>query len=198
MSKKPESNFTNMVLRLFIVVAVAGVALGFVYSQTFDVIAAAKKKKLETAIGNVVPAFDTLVTYTVMPATGKDSLTFYEAYSNDSLVGIAIATYTEKGFSGVFKIMVGFAPDGRIINTAVLEHKETPGLGDKMDKKKSKWSVQFNGKNPANYKLKVTKDGGDVDAITAATISSRAFCDATQRAYDALEADNKKGGKDAK
>lgn len=182
-----------MVLRLFIVVAVAGLALGFVYAQTYDVIAKAKKKKLEKAIGNVVPAFDTLVSYAVMPTTGKDSLRFYEAYLNDSLVGVAIATYTEKGFSGVFKIMVGFAPDDIIINTAVLEHKETPGLGDKMDKKKSKWSFQFNGENPANYKLKVSKDGGDVDAITAATISSRAFCDAIQRAYDALKAHKKKG-----
>ncbi|MCK5856804.1 MAG: RnfABCDGE type electron transport complex subunit G [Bacteroidales bacterium] len=192
MGKKPESTFINMVSRLFAVVAVAGAALGFVYMQTFDVIQAAKKKKLETAIGNVVPAFDTLITYKVMPATGKDSITFYEAYANKELVGTAIATYTEKGFSGVFKIMVGFSPDGTIINTAVLEHKETPGLGDKMDKKKAKWSIQFNDKNPKTYILKVTKDGGNVDAITAATISSRAFCDATQRAYDALEA---KGGK---
>jgi len=195
MSKKPESNFTNMVVRLFIVVAISGLALGFVYVQTFDVIEAAKQKKLEQAIGNVVPTFDTLVTFKVMPSTGKDSLTFYQAYANDSLVGTAIATYTEKGFSGVFKIMVGFAPDGTIINTAVLQHKETPGLGNKMEKKVSNWSNQFSGKNPANYKLKVTKDGGDVDAITAATISSRAFCDATKRAYDALMAQKKKGGK---
>jgi len=196
MSKKPESTFINMVLRLLVVVGAAGAVLGFVYMQTFDVIAAAKQKKLQEAIGKVVPAFDTLVVYSRMPDTGKDSLTFYEAYKNDSLVGTAIETYTEKGFSGVFKIMVGFDTQGVIIKTSVLEHKETPGLGDKMDKKKSDWSNQFNGKNPANYNLKVTKDGGDVDAITAATISSRAFCDATQRAYNALEAEKKKGGKD--
>jgi len=196
MGKKPESNFVNMFVRLLVIVIIAGGLLGVVYTQTYDVIAAAKQKKLEAAIGYVVPVFDTLNTFKVMPATGKDSLTIYDAYSKDSLVGIAVATYTEKGFSGVFKIMVGFTPDGTIINTAVLEHKETPGLGDKMDKKKSNWSTQFNGKNPADYKLKVTKDGGDVDAITAATISSRAFCDATQRAYNALEAEKKKGGKD--
>ncbi|RLD43827.1 MAG: FMN-binding domain-containing protein [Bacteroidetes bacterium] len=193
MSKKPESTFMNMVIRLFIIVGLAGAVLGFVYIQTFDVIAAAKKKKLEEAIGQVVPAFDTLNVYTRMPATGKDSITFYEAYKNDSLVGTAIATYTEKGFSGVFKIMVGFDPQGVIINTSVLEHKETPGLGDKMDKSKSDWSIQFNGKDPKTYKLTVTKDGGDVDAITAATISSRAFCDATDRAYKTYK---EKGGND--
>ncbi len=183
MSKKPESTFINMVLRLFIVVGVAGAVLGVVYVQTFDVIAAAKKKKLEEAIGKVVPAFDTLNVYTRMPDTGKDSLVFYEAYNNNKLVGTAIKTYTEKGFSGVIRIMVGFDTNGVIINTAVLEHKETPGLGDKMDISKSKWCTQFNGKNPETYKLTVTKDGGDVDAITAATISSRAFCDAADRAY---------------
>ena len=191
MSKKPESTFLNMVLRLFIIVGVAGAVLGFVYVQTFDVIAAAKQKKLQDAIGKVVPAFDTLVVYSRMPDTGKDSLTFYEAYSKDELVGTAIETYTEKGFSGVFKIMVGFDPQGVIIKTSVLEHKETPGLGDKMDKKKSDWSNQFNGKDPKTYKLSVTKDGGNVDAITAATISSRAFCDAMTRAYKTYK---KEGG----
>ncbi|RLD46524.1 MAG: FMN-binding domain-containing protein [Bacteroidetes bacterium] len=192
MGKKPESNFVNMLVRLLVIVSVAGLALGVVYTQTFDVIAAAKQRKLEAAIGNVVPEFDTLRTVKVMPATGKDSITFFEAYSNDQLVGTAVETYTDKGFSGRFKLMIGFDPNGIILNTAVLEHKETPGLGDKMDIAKSDFSVQFKGKDPESFKLKVKKDGGDVDAITAATISSRAFCDATQRAYDALKSE---GGK---
>ncbi len=87
--------------------------------------------------------------------------------------------------------MVGFVDGDVISGTSVLEHKETPGLGDKMDKKKADWSDQFAGKNLTEYTLKVTKDRGDVDAITAATITSRAFCDATQRAYDELK---KQGG----
>ncbi len=186
MGKKPESTFVNMVARLLAVVSVAGLALGLVYTQTYDVIQAAKKAKLEAAIGEVVPVFDTLFISKVMPATGKDSITFYKAYMNEELVGTAIETYTDDGFSGRIKIMVGFDPNGIIINTAVLEHKETPGLGDKMDKSKGKWPEQFKGKDPKIFTLKVTKDKGSVDAITAATISSRAFCDAAQRAYDAL------------
>ena len=97
-----------------------------------------------------------------------------------------------KGFSGKIEIMAGFLPSGTINNTAVVSHKETPGLGDKMDVKKSDFPIQFMGKNPATYKLAVTKDGGDVDAITAATITSRAFCDAVDRAYKAFEKENKK------
>jgi electron transport complex protein RnfG len=72
------------------------------------------------------------------------------------------------------------------VDISVLQHKETPGLGTKMTEEK--FLVQFRGKNPGSFPLKVKKDGGQVDAITAATISSRAFCDALQRAYDALNA----------
>ena len=83
--------------------------------------------------------------------------------------------------------MVGVLPDGSINKVAVVSHKETPGLGDKMDSKKSNFSIQFEGKNPETFKLKVKKDGGDVDAITASTITSRAYCDAVERAFKALK-----------
>jgi len=118
-----------------------------------------------------------------------DSLTFYFANKGDKQVGTAIETYSNKGFGGRIDIMIGLLDNGTIYNTAVLAQKETPGLGDKMQKSKSDFSVQFNGKNPAEFRLKVKKDGGDVDAITAATISSRAFCDAIRRAHDAYEKD---------
>ena len=81
--------------------------------------------------------------------------------------------------------MVGLLPDGTINDISVLEHKETPGLGDKMDKKKSGFSLQFQGKDPVDFTISVTQDGGDIQAITASTVSSRAFCDAVIRAYNA-------------
>lgn len=71
--------------------------------------------------------------------------------------------------------MVGFLPDGTIHRVETLSHNETPGLGDKIDRSKSDFSVQFEGKNPRTFRLAVRKDGGDVDAITASTISSRAY-----------------------
>ena len=71
-----------------------------------------------------------------------------------------------------------------------MQHKETPGLGDKTDSKKSNWNKQFREKDPSKFSLVVSKDGGDVDAITAATISSRAYCDAVQRAYDVFIENN--------
>lgn len=184
---KKESSFVNMVLTLFIVTAIAALALGGVYNATKGPIAIAKRLKIERAIGEVLPAFDSVTEYKVLPAGGKDSLTFYLATKEGESVGTAIRTYTDEGFSGRFWIMVGFVDGDVISGTSVLEHKETPGLGDKMDKKKADWPDQFKGKNLTEYNLKVTKDRGDVDAITAATITSRAFCDAAQRAYDELK-----------
>ena len=100
-------------------------------------------------------------------------------------MGYAVKTFTDKGFGGHVEMMAGFLPDGTIYNVIVLQHKETPGLGTKMTE--PKFSNQFLGKNPASFKLKVKKDGGQVDAITAATVSSRAYCDALQRAFDSCK-----------
>jgi electron transport complex protein RnfG len=191
---KKESTFFNMVSPLFLVTAIAATALGYVYEITKGPIEIAKKQKLENAIGEVVPEFDNLNTFSLMPKTGSDSVIFYEAIKGDELVGTAIKTYTDNGFSGKIWIIVGFDTKGTIINYKVLEHKETPGLGNKMEiwfNDKNKQDSYINGKNPGTSNFTVSKDGGDIDAITAATISSRAFLDAIQRAYDTFT-DNKK------
>ena len=195
MANKKESTFTNMTLTLLIVSSIAALSLGGVYNLTKEPIALAKKAKLENAISVVVPEFDNNIIDEMMEVEceGPDNLEFYPAKQGGELVGMAIKTYTDIGFSGRFWIMVGFKPDGTIINTAVLEHKETPGLGDKMDESKSDFPIQFKEKNPETFKTQVTKDGGDVDAITAATISSRAFCDALNRAYKAFQEQMKEG-----
>jgi len=186
-----ESTFTNMVLTLFLVTLIASTTLGFIYELTKEPIAEAKLRKKNVAIQQVVPEFTNQPNdeaYDV--AVEGDTLTVYPAKKDGKLVGAAISTFTEKGYSGRIRMMVGFNANGTINNISVLEHQETPGLGDKIDKAKSDWSRQFNGKNPEDYQLQVRKDGGDVDAITAATISSRAYCDAVQRAYQAFQ----KGG----
>jgi len=190
---KKESTFINMLLTLFMVTLVASAALGYIYELTKGPIAASKLAKQNNAIKQVVPDFDNKPgEESYKMGVDGDTLEFFPAKQNGELVGTAVSTFPNKGFSGNFKIMVGFLPDGTIHNISVLEHKETPGLGDKMQKNKSEWSVQFNGKNPADFELKVTKDGGDVDAITASTITSRAFCDAVERAYNAYMEGGKK------
>ncbi len=189
---KKESSFINMVVTLFLVTLIASTALAFVYEITKGPISEAKALKKTNAIRAVVPDFTNLPGEELMKIeTEGDSLYFYVARQNDEITGIAVETFTNRGFSGKFRIMVGFTTDGSIYDIMVLEHKETPGLGDKIEKKKSlnkttglSWSSQFKGKHPEEFTLAVKQDGGEVDAITASTITSRAFCDAIQRAYD--------------
>lgn len=185
--KKLESTLLNMVLSLFLISAVMAGALAIVYSLTKEPIAQADIKTVNEAVKAVVPEFDndpSQEAYKVALEGSVDSLVFYPATKAGQLVGTAVSTFTDKGFSGRFTVMVGFLPDGSINNSKVMIHKETPGLGSKMSD--AKFHDQFNGKNPASMKLQVKKDGGDVDAITAATISSRAYCDAIARAYTAF------------
>jgi Na+-translocating ferredoxin:NAD+ oxidoreductase subunit G len=181
---KMESTIANMVIVLTVITLLASSALGAVYSFTKEPIAAAMLAKKNSAISEVIPEFNNTPSSEVYKvAVDGDTLYFYPGKMNDELVGTAVETFTKTGFSGTIKVMVGLLPDGTINDVTVLKHAETPGLGDKMEKKKSDWSNQFKGKNPKEFRLTVTKDGGDVDVITASTISSRAFCDAVTRAY---------------
>ena len=113
-----------------------------------------------------------------------DSLTFYDVFKENKQIGTAVKTYDNNGFSGLITVLVGFDNDGNIIKSLPLEHNETPGLGDKLDRKKSGFTPQFDDMDPSKVKIKVKKDGGDIDAITAATISSRAYCNAIKLAYN--------------
>jgi len=192
-----------MVLTLTIITVVASLALGSIYNLTLEPIAAAKKAARERAIKLVLPSFDSLNSLMVMipldpSLTGQgngdqDSLEFHRAFENGKCIGIAVSTFSNQAYDPTqIQIMVGFLPDGVIDSTVVTQQKETPGLGTKMTG--DKFNGQFAGKNPATFKLFVTKDGGQVDAITASTISSRAVCDALRRAYRTFESYEKEGG----
>jgi electron transport complex protein RnfG len=184
MSKK-ESTFLNMTITLFIITLVAGLSLGYVNDLTLEPKAKAKLERKVNALKQVLPEFNNnLVDEVTLIKSdkAKDNVEVYTAKNNDNYVGTAVVGSSEKGYSGLVKIMVGFNPDGSIQNIVVLEQKETPGLGTKM--KETKFLDQFKGKNPSQFNLKPKKDGGHVDALTGATISTRAFGEATQMAYD--------------
>jgi len=185
---KKESTFMSMVTTLFVITLVAAGLLGSVYALTKEPIRLAELKKKNDAIKVVVPGFDNEPSQEVQRIfMDGDSIYLYTAREGGEILGTAVETFTNLGFGGLIKLMVGFAPDGTIIDIAVLKHSETPGLGNKMEKSKSDFSLQFMGKNPETFKLAVKKDRGDVDAITASTITSRAYCDAVARAYRAFK-----------
>lgn len=181
-----------MVLVLTGIAVFAAVALGSVYSLTQEPIAASKKAKQENAIKAVLPDFDRLDPEELVTLEGFEApFALFKAYKGDKFVGAAVQSYSGNGFSGEIKVMVGFDDSGAIVDYSVLEQKETPGLGTKMDVwfKTEKGSQNIRGKNPETNNLTVSKDGGEVDAITAATISSRAFLETIRYAYSAYRQD---------
>ncbi|MCI0471373.1 MAG: RnfABCDGE type electron transport complex subunit G, partial [Candidatus Aminicenantes bacterium] len=142
-------------------------------------------KKTLNALKEVLPEFDNDPSMEKYNPESDKELEIYPAKKQDRLVGTAIKTFSQ-GFSGTISLMIGFDKDNKIYKISVMSHTETPGLGSKMAD--DKFKRQFESKDPISFKLKVEKDGGDVDAITAATVSSRAFCLAVDRAYKALQA----------
>ena len=163
----------------------AALALTGVYALTKGPIEQGQREKKEKALQSVLPEYQGTVRDTVIIDADNEEIPVHLAIGqNGELCGAGIETYTKKAFAGRFDLMVGFDAEGTIVNTEVIKAGETPGLGDKINKDKSEFAMQFNQQNPAEFQLVVKKDGGDVDAITAATISSRAYCDAVQRAYD--------------
>ena len=189
--KKKKDTFINMVVSLFAITIIAGFSLGFVNELTVGPIEKGKIERKVNALKQVLPEFDNNPVEEIQllkSEFAKDSVEVYPAFKNNEFVGAAIIGSTEKGFSGLIKIMVGFIPDGTIKNIEVLEQKETPGLGTKM--KDDKFLAQFRDKNPSVFNVKPTKDQGEIDALTGATITTRAFGEAVQMAYDAFVKNN--------
>ena len=183
MAKKP-STLINMLVALLVIAAVSGGVLGLVYGVTKDTIAEVELNKTKRAIDSVLVTDKPIAKYEERVI---DNLTYNLAYDDQNqFIGAAIKTFSNAGFNGKIELMVGILADGTLNKVSVLSQNETPGLGANMDKPKFK--DQFKGKNPASYKLFVKKDQGDVDAITAATISSRAFTEALRLAYDSFMA----------
>ena len=168
-----KSSFKNMSLCLLVICLVCSALLAGVYALTADPIAKAAQAKNEAAIKEVLP--DTAVTIEEESSIVVDGQTYTYNRAFDNLgntVGCAI-NVSANGFGGPIVIKVGFGVDGVIWNTKVLSQAETPGLGAKCVE--PSFSDQFKGFNPAEKKLAVKKDNGDVDAITASTITSRAY-----------------------
>ena len=179
--KKLESSFANMVIVLTIITVVAAACLGAMNNATAEPIAASKKAKQEAAIKAVLPEFASVDTAVIV-----NEQKIFRAYdAENNLVGIAIET-AELGFGGDITTMVGFDANGTIVNYSLLQHAETPGLGSKL----VDWFLvksDIRGANSANMPLQVSKDGGKYDAITAATISSRAFLNSINKAYETYQ-----------
>lgn len=190
--EKLKSSLTNMVLVLVGVAVVIGAVLAWVNNITEQPIAEKAQQTLAAGIKEVMNSTDIKVEdpdTVKMEIQGKESVfTIHNVYTTDgAYLGSAVES-TTMGFGGDLKVLVGFNAEGTILGYTILQASETPGLGAKADKwfqKDGKGNII--GKSLANGDLKVNKDGGDVDAITASTITSRAFLKAVNQAYSAYQ-----------
>ena len=171
-----KSNLVNMVLSLTIVCLVCSGLLGGIYAMTAGRIAEVQEAKTKASIARVLPPFEGQPESLEAESDGKP----YQCYRVEG-TGLAVVS-TVVGFGGPLTLMVGFDEAGSVVNTVVLSHSETPGLGAKCTSEAS-FIDQFKGWDPAARRLAVRKDGGEVDAITASTITSRAYALAVENAY---------------
>ncbi len=163
-----KSTLVNMVAVLFTITLVASAGVGYVNMITVGPIAEAKAAATQSALRAVLPPFDR--TETTELTLDELPVAVHTARSGEAVVGYAVETASKNGFSGMIRMVVGFDATGRVLNVNVLEQNETPGLGTKMADEGNPLFASFEGRNPGEMKLAVKKDGGDVDALTAATI----------------------------
>ena len=193
--KKLESSLKNMLLVLTGVTAISVALLAYVNELTKEPIAQANAKTLSEAVKQVVPGFDNdpIAEKKLQNVNGID-YAVYPATQGGKFIGAAVEA-SAMGFGGDLKVLVGFDAEGKILNYSLLSHAETPGLGSKAaDWFKQGAKGDITGMNPGEGALTVSKDGGKVDAITASTITSRAFLNAVNAAYAAYAGQNQTDG----
>ena len=180
-----KSSLKNMVLVLFCITLIASACVGLVNMITVDPIAKAKEAAVKEALSQVLPEFD---------ATEKSEHTVddlliiaHKATKEGVVVGYAIEGASPNGFNGNVSLMVGYTAEGVIYNVEVLAQAETPGLGANMESEDNVLIGSFKGKKAEEMTMTVRKDGGDVDALTAATISSRAYAEAVALTYEVFK-----------
>lgn len=199
---KMKSTLTNMVMVLVGFALIIAALLAWTNQLTAGPIQAKARQTLANGIKTVMGSHSLEVTATdtlQLAIDGKQSefIVHHTADQYGKPIGAAVEC-CEMGFAGDLKILVGFALDGTILGYTILQHAETPGLGAKADawfQKEGKGCIV--GKNPSQDNLAVSKDGGEVDAITASTITSRAFLKAINRAYAAYVSQNKQNAEPA-
>ena len=175
-----KSSLRNMVLMLFVIALVCSAAVAVVYDVTKEPIKRAQEQKVVDALRKVLPAFES-----VEEMEEREGV--YVATKGDEVVGYAIEGASPNGFNGNVSLMVGYTAEGVIYNVEVLAQAETPGLGANMESEGNALIVSFKGKKAEDMTMTVGKDGGDVDALTAATISSRAYAEAVALTYEVFK-----------
>ncbi|TVR69295.1 MAG: RnfABCDGE type electron transport complex subunit G [Spirochaetaceae bacterium] len=183
--KKLESTLPNMFIVLTVIALLSGSLLALTYARTAPILEEQARQRRIRAVAEVVPEFDNAPTEESFSPESDPGTEIFPARRGEQSVGYAVRVRTDAAYGGTLEVMVGFDADGAVSGLSILSHQETPGLGAKITD--SAFRRTFEGLRPAEETVAVVQDGGTVDSITAATISSRAVADAVQRGWNALE-----------
>ncbi len=191
-SYRKRIGYQAMLLGGFATIASAFLVSGNM--ATKDVIAERLREDLLQSLSQVVPDNihdNNLLDNTLEVSDQKDhSIVIYRAFKGSQVSALAWQI-SEEGFSGEIKMIIAVDPDGKVLGVRVISHSETPGLGDKIEEKKSNWIFDFNGLslgNPPLNEWKVKKDGGRFDAFSGATITPRAVVKGITRGLEFFKA----------
>ena len=196
----------NMMMSAVLLAGFGGLGTALVmmtFEATKEKIAASEKANLLKNLNNIIPPDsytnnlldNTLVVPAASQLGNKGPTTIYQAWQEKKPVAVAFSVVARDGYTGNIKLLIAIKASGNVSGVRVISHKETPGLGDKIEIEKSNWILSFNGKNlvtPARQKWKVKKDGGVFDQFTGATITPRAVVNAVYRALDYYKYNEKK------
>jgi electron transport complex protein RnfG len=184
----------KMIIVLTLIAGVAGLGLSAVNNQTEPLIVENERqftlRSIKLAIpdtedpdpcGKFEPAFDNAPDEDAVCVAG---FKVYRARKGDDVIGLAVESIGDEAYSGTILVLVGLDLEGRTVGLEVLRHAETPGLGSLITE--CKWRQQLVGKGPEDMVWKVRKDGGEVDQLSGATISSRSMLDAITKAQQLL------------
>jgi len=164
--------------------AVAGLLLAYTNDVTRGRIAVARQAEKLDALRAVLPDFDNQPDQnTFKTTTNGTEWTFFVARKNNAYAGAATESFSKNGYGSRILLMIGFNANHTVQQVKILEQMETPGLGSRITG--DEFRGQFTGRKLAGTRWAVRKDNGDFEAITGATISSRAVVDAVKKAVDA-------------
>jgi electron transport complex protein RnfG len=177
------------VLSLAAFAALAGLAIGVAWDTTRERIADNEAQRVMTELSAILPPAlhdnEPHRDMIVMERPGDERRQIWRARRDGKAVAAVLTSLAPDGYSGHIRLLVAITFEGQILGVRIASHSETPGIGDAIEARKSPWISTFSGRsldNPEESRWRLRKDGGDIDAISGATVSSRAVVAATRRA----------------
>ncbi len=181
---KTRGSVWSSALILAVLAAICTALVALTYDLTDERIVANQQAFLEESLKPVLAGIDyegtlsdsTMIIPVPHDLPGNQPATVYRIFEDDTPLAALFVVVARDGYAGPIRILIGLTDDGRINRARVIDHRETPGLGDRIDASKSDWINQFDGRSladPAEDRWKIKRDGGDFDQLSGASITSR-------------------------